>query len=276
MQELYVSEKTINHLQAWKDLIRDNGGHLPYLTVKSLFSIGRRHMYQCPKQKRDVHLQSDGEYRTYQYFIWMPNVIEVREQFPLDIKETMGIAKDRSIIHPRNWETGEAHVMTTDFLVTYVDVETGEISEIAYSFKYWDQVYRYNEETLEVEKYNIRTWKKFEIEETYWDRRDIKWELITEKTATKEICQNLDWFSTECDCSASEEEIVSFCTSFIAHWRQIPNQTIRELISCSAKELKLTFRQAHSLFKFSALHRILPVRLELPLSLQSPITLEGA
>lgn len=275
MPKLYVSDKTINRLQAWKALIKKSGGHLPYITVKDLSSVGRRHMCWCTKQNRDIHLQSDGEYRTYQYFIHKTDVIEVREQFPLDIRETMEIAMALGIIHPRDWKTGEAHVMTTDFLIAFTDLSTGEISQTAYSYKYWDQVYQYNDKAQKVERKNHRTWQKFEIEENYWNRRDIKWKLITEKTATKEICKNLDWFSTECDYQTNEEEVVSFCSSFIANWRQLPNQTIRELILCSAKDLKLTFKQAHSLFKFAALHQILPIKLEDPLSLQTAVTLEG-
>lgn len=91
--QISISEKTIKKFNAWKKGIVLSGQYKPYLTVRDVNKIGRRHWLFCPKQKRQVHLLSDGESRAYKKLISKPSTVIVEEQFALDIDETLDIGK---------------------------------------------------------------------------------------------------------------------------------------------------------------------------------------
>ncbi len=138
------SREIVDSLNDWKKNILAKGKHIPYLTVRDVNKVGRRHWIYCPRQKRDVHLLSDGEFRAYKILLWQPNVISVEEQYALDIDETLDIAVGANMIHPRDWKTNIAHVMSTDFVVTQ-RLSNNSIQRIAYTFKYWNQLYARND-----------------------------------------------------------------------------------------------------------------------------------
>lgn len=69
--------------------------------------------------------------------------------------------------------------MTTDFLVT-VD-EHSRRREIAISVKY------------ALDLVNPRTMEKFEIERFYWERREVKWTIFTEKNFNRTLTHNIEW-----------------------------------------------------------------------------------
>jgi hypothetical protein len=54
--------------------------------------------------------------------MYEPDVIGIREQFPLHLPKTLKIASKLRFIHPRNWKTKELYIMTTDLLVDRVDL----------------------------------------------------------------------------------------------------------------------------------------------------------
>ena len=68
------------------------------------------------KHGRQVHLLSQGELWAYYILRWRDDVIDIREQFPLDIKRTIAIADMLNVKHPMDRD----HYMTTDLLVTYL------------------------------------------------------------------------------------------------------------------------------------------------------------
>ncbi|MCW7554020.1 TnsA endonuclease N-terminal domain-containing protein [Endozoicomonas gorgoniicola] len=76
---------------------------------------------------RLVHLMSDLEYKVFKFFDLSKNVLDIREQFPLDREVTLSIAEKLKIKHPSvtDYNTKEpmAHWMTTDLLVDYFDNE---------------------------------------------------------------------------------------------------------------------------------------------------------
>ena len=108
--------KTVKKYKQWTDDIA-NGTYRSYLTVRDVNKVGRRHWMFCDKQNREVHLLSDGERRMYMELLYKPSTVAVFEQYALDLDETLDIAVELNIMHPRNWKTYEAYVMSTDFLV---------------------------------------------------------------------------------------------------------------------------------------------------------------
>jgi len=271
MKSITVSEKVIKQLLDWKELVKKTGTHQPFVTVKDVRKMGRRYLYQCPKQSRTVHLLSDGEFRAYQMLIWLPSTLEIREQIPLDLNHTLRIAATSGITHPRDWKSNTAYVMSTDFLVTALNAETKEKYQIAYTFKYFNTLYRRVDG--EYKPYNMRTWKKLAIESAYWQERKIDYRIITEKDASKALSFNLSWFKTEHSTNASKHIQEEFCLNFIDSWRINNKLTIDEHLHIVMYKMNINFKFAQSLFKYVALHRILPLDLSAKLQLHKAVRL---
>ena len=87
----------------------------PWLTVRDLPSLGRVHRVFGHKSQRTHHLLSDLELAVFLLLEWLPEVTQIREQFPLDRTLTKQLAADAGIRHPA--QQGVEHFMSTDFLV---------------------------------------------------------------------------------------------------------------------------------------------------------------
>lgn len=109
----------------------------------------------------------------------MDDIIDIREQFPLNRELTYKIAGEKGINHPICRETDTLIVMTTDFLITIR--EGKEIKTIARTVKPSEQ--------LE----DKRIIEKFEIERAYWERNGIDWGIVTEKDIPIVMANNISW-----------------------------------------------------------------------------------
>ena len=89
-----------------------------------------------------------------------PRVTDIREQFPLPLKETFAIANTHNICHGQ--VDGEPVTMTTDFLVDLPD------KQIAIFVK-------------PSSKINRRVLEKMQIEMSYWKSRNVDFIICTEK-----------------------------------------------------------------------------------------------
>lgn len=119
------------------------------------------------------HLLSRNEEFYFYILDTDPDVLDIREQFPLRLSETMGIARRLNIRHP--WKNDFPFVMTTDFLVTKSD------GLHARTVKSSDELS------------NPRVMEKFTIEHDYWSSRGIDWKIITEKQINRDRALNLQW-----------------------------------------------------------------------------------
>lgn len=266
-----LTAEIVGDLRRWKKLTLEQG-HAPWVRVTDVNKMGRRHLVECPKQKRTIHLLSDGEYRAYQILIWRPNVIAVYEQVPLHIPSTLEIARQLNIVHQKNYETNEAYVASTDFVVHEVNLKSKQIEKIAYSFKYFDQFYRLDERGKPVLKRG-RTLQKQKIEREYWRKKGVIFRLITELNATKAKCWNIDWFTQAFGIEVDKHTQIKFCELFLEHWYLAPLSTIQDHIDFACKKLLLSKKQGITLFKLSALDQLLPLDLSEKLKLYYPVKL---
>ncbi|WP_199338107.1 TnsA endonuclease N-terminal domain-containing protein [Nostoc sp. FACHB-280] len=131
------------------------------------------------KTRREHHLLSQIESDYFYLLEWSPIVIDIREQFPLDIKETLLIAEQCGYNHPVNPNTGEPNVMTTDFVITIQGTANVGILDQARTVKPSDKLQ---------EK---RTLEKLEIERRYWKSRNIDWGIVTEQEIPKILVKNI-------------------------------------------------------------------------------------
>ncbi|WP_407271810.1 TnsA endonuclease N-terminal domain-containing protein [Radiobacillus sp. PE A8.2] len=164
----------------------------PWLTIQDVRSDGRSHRIKGNKTNRVHHFFSDLE-RNYFYLLeWADDVIDIREQFPLEREETYAIAEEKGIKHPVDPKTGTPIVLTTDFMVTRkID---GNIEYVARTVK--------PNQLLNDE----RTIEKFEIEREYWERKGIDWGIVTEKEMPIEFIKNIMWVHSASTLENEEEE----------------------------------------------------------------------
>lgn len=149
-------------------------------------SRGRSHLLKWNQRQRE--LLSDLEQVAFLFGTMHPDVIDIREQFPLStefgfhelnkyrgghsveyLPGTIEICKEIGVKHPMlNGKKGErGHwVMTTDILMTLKNV-AGVLSLLAVSVK-----------PVPPRK-GSRSWKLLNIEREYWNKRGVRWLLIT-------------------------------------------------------------------------------------------------
>ena len=143
--------------------------------VSEARSIGTSTIAIDYKHGRQIHLLSRGEKYYYYLYRWRDDVVDIREQFPLDIEITQKIADKHRIMHPKS-KDGLVH-MTTDLLVTYVDG-----SQEALSIK-----------SSREELNNPRVAEKLFIEKKYWLLKGVPYSICyTEDVNIEEVRNIID------------------------------------------------------------------------------------
>jgi len=100
-----------------------------------------------------------------------------RKHQPLD--ETLAIAAERKIRHPRDDETKHPIVLTTDFLLT-LEVDGKHIYHARTIKKVQDLAKK-------------RVIEKFEIERRYWQAHEVDWGIVTERDMPATIVNNISF-----------------------------------------------------------------------------------
>lgn len=151
----------------------------PFLFIQDVASLGLATRAKGWVTGRIHHFLSKLEWLFFLTLEWMLDLVDIREQYPLDLDETLAIARRLSIAHPVDPRTREPIVMTTDFLVT-TRTPTG-IIELARTVKYKKDLA------------SARVMEKFEIERVYWQSRGVDWKIITEKDIDLTLAANVRW-----------------------------------------------------------------------------------
>lgn len=141
----------------------------PWIRVHDFSSSGLVTRVYSILTGRVHHLLSRMEEKTF-YFMEFQRPSDIREQYPLELKETIEIAGLAGIRHPT--VNGNYVVMSTDFLVYFED------GPVAISVK-------------PSSKLNERTLGKLEIERRYFERRSIPFYIVTEKEIPEMFVQNI-------------------------------------------------------------------------------------
>ncbi|WP_179106464.1 TnsA endonuclease N-terminal domain-containing protein [Terribacillus halophilus] len=151
----------------------------PWLKVSEVPSKGLSTRIKGWKTKRVHHLLSNIETDVFYILEWSNEVIDIREQYPLPRPETINIAEELGISHPKYPRTDIYTVMTTDFLITVEE----------------EDQYKYKAITVKpsVELEKKRNIEKLEIERSYWDSKGVDWLILTELDISKTFSQNMAW-----------------------------------------------------------------------------------
>lgn len=160
----------------FKDIPRGKN-YVPALKVQSVSSEGLSARIAGIKTGRQHDLLSLNEQRYFYILEFSDFVVDIREQFPMNIEKTMMIARELGINHPYDREKNEPYLMTTDFCITIQ--KDGLIYDIVRTVKP-------SEELMQLRKI-----EKFEIERVYWEREKIDWGIVTELEIDKTLAKNI-------------------------------------------------------------------------------------
>jgi hypothetical protein len=151
--------------------------YLPWIFPYELAGTGRGHKKRGWLIDRLYALLSDLELYFLINIEWEDDtIIDIREQYPLPIKDTLVIAKNFGYIHPSK-DRKENNVMSTDVFV---------IKEIGGTYK----CFAYAVKPLEELK-DKRVKEKLAIEAKYWEELGVPWNIITEENINIEQAKNL-------------------------------------------------------------------------------------
>lgn len=157
---------------------------------------------------------------------WSAAVVEVQEQFPLELEETQRIAETLNFKHPRKRGATTDMVMTTDFLITKVNG-----SKIALSVK--------PSQKLE----ERRVAEKLEIERQYWEERGVAYRIGTEKELPEEMVENIVWVHSLRDIDEEPDVVNAVCKEI--RRRSLQGQALRD--ACKEVDTALGLRSGTSL-----------------------------
>ena len=179
----------------------------PWLRIQDVPSQGLVTRICGWKTGRIHHLLSKLELFYFLTLEWTSEVIDIREQFPLDLEETLAIAKDLGVTHPVDRNTKYPSVRTADFLIT----TKGPVSsnDHARTTKY-------------VKDLSERQMELFEIERVYLALRSITWGIVTEEDIDFTLAENVKWVHPYRD---------------ISRHKQLTNECVRRVETVLAPQL---------------------------------------
>ncbi|MBF4323748.1 TnsA endonuclease N-terminal domain-containing protein, partial [Vibrio anguillarum] len=119
-------------------------------------------------------LLSRLELAAFLSFDYSSNTIDIREQFPIPIEDTLDICRQLGIKHPQ--VSGKLKVVTTDFLFDFKKQK-----QLALTVKYVDELA------------DPRVIDKLQIEKAYWENKGADWRIFTERQVEPGLKENLQW-----------------------------------------------------------------------------------
>lgn len=150
----------------------------PWLTASDVtHSTGMRYRIFLRRFGRLMHVLSRSELLTLLKFDWDCEVTEVYEQYPLDPAVTCSIAESLNVRHP-GYSFGGT-VMTTDFFVRR-----------RVGMKFRSEAFQVKSSRSDTEISRAR--EKLLIEQTYWEQRNVDWQVLYACDFNPIECSNLE------------------------------------------------------------------------------------
>jgi hypothetical protein len=247
-------------------LIPHGKAYKPFIVIQDVPSLGRSSRSCGIKTGRQHDFLSDLERNYFMILEFLDNVVDIREQFPLEVEETLLIAEELGIKHPVNPVTKEAITMTSDFCIT---IKEGD------SLRDFIRTTKYKKDLV-----NRRVIEKFAIEKTYWERHGLDWGIVTEEEVDKNYCLNisdiLDYYDlndNEAFRDISLEERDDIIIAFLQRLIDSP-KTVRQISSLFEKDLHLDKGVGITLFKHLVAKKYINIDLFSPLRLDRHIRVE--
>lgn len=196
-----VSEKTKQNQRRGKG---EGASYKPYIKTREVPSTGTGRILKDKITGRQMHLLSQAEVYTYYLLRWDDSVVDIREQYPLELEDTLKIADHLGYKHPHDRKTS----MTTDFLVTYPEKD-GTKTYKAYSVKASKEILQ-NDRTVEIQR----------IEMAYWNLKGIPFEIVFKEDMNRIKVGNIEAVMDYWDAKKIKTDI-DMIKYLIAHKKMI-------------------------------------------------------
>lgn len=195
------------------------------------------------KTKRTHQFLSDNEFNYFLYLEWADEVLDIREQFPLDRDDTRRIAEENKLRHPYMHDTYQ--VMTSDFFIV---LRNGQ--NIVRTFK----------EAKDLE--NKNTIVKFSIEQLYWEELEIDWGIVTRNELDSVFVRNMSilhpFKDKFYDCAAWQN---------IVRYISEARRNVAEILSDTDDSFGLEAGTALSLYKGAVANKMILIDMFKPFSI---------
>ena len=146
----------------------------PFIKVHEVSSKGESYRILGRHSERPHHLLSRLELSAFLVFDRYHLTVDIKEQYPLALIDTLAISERLGIKHPQI--SGKLKVVTTDLVIELKNRKT-----LAIAVKYAEDL---NDK---------RTVEKLQIEKVFWEQQGCEWKLFTEQEITAAIKENLEW-----------------------------------------------------------------------------------
>ena len=247
------TQKELNKIITYHNEV-EKYGYKPWNTIRQSHTYGQGQEILNRFNDRTIHLYSRGERQLFVLLEAMPNVIDIKEQFPLPLNETLDLASELNIKHPGAYKERFEHdgiipakTMTSDLVVTF-RLLNNEEKIVVYSFKYQESLdYLANPRTAK------RTWDKLKLEREYWQREEIEWVLMTEQCYSPIYIYNLEYLRECFEYPELLDVSDEFYQLFIKSFRQYDDKysvyTLRYILEKVSDELNMGLFHAQALFQ---------------------------
>lgn len=272
-----ITQSEISKTKRYASKVEKNG-YRPWVTVRQSRTHGQGQIIDSYKTGRLHHLLSRGELRAFLHLERDKHVVDILEQYPLPITQTMELATQLNILHPGNYKERHKHdwripakTMTTDFLVIRKNGSKHEFQP--YSFKYAASL-----DPNETSRAAVtRTLAKLELEKAFWQTRGLDLIIATERNFDKTVAYNLTYLR-ECfyynhmlDVSEELNAVVVYQYKYFL--QKYPESSLKTQSLRVTEELNISPFQALCLFQRAAYQGYLPVDLTQPISEFRPVPL---
>lgn len=195
---------------------------------------------------------SDLEFNYHCCCDWAENVLDIREQFPLERELTLEIAENLGVKHPVDNKTNTPIVMTTDCFLTLQ-----EGASVVYKARTLKFAKDLNDE---------RIIEKFEIEKCYWERQGIDWAIVTEKELPTTFISNLKFLRDA--YFVNDDENLAL---LMEEWRSFTGSVLANL---QAFDTKYNFELGTgiSLYKHALAKKLLKVNMHEKINLNDDVS----
>ena len=156
-------------------------GYDPFLTIRDVPSLGVGVRKYWELMGRVCHFLSLLEAAAFIYFSSLSKVLDIREQYPMSLEDTLRLAGELGIKHPGMFRGKmNPHILTTDLVLTMDDPEFWRTRILPVYVKYVKD--------LQTQREN----DKVKIFRAYWDERGSELLVFTEQTVPKGLLRNLE------------------------------------------------------------------------------------
>lgn len=279
LKQPIITNREVNRIERYQTDIRING-YRPYITVKSSNSVGMCNIIFSHKTQRSHHLLSLGELSLFLHLEHDKNVVEIYEQYPLPIHETLNCAEELDIWHPARYKEKDhatrlvpATTMTTDIVAVIKDDSSKGYKLQPYNYKPSESLSNKYESTHKVN----RTKKKFEIECLYWQKQGYTLVQMTEQDLNPVRTYNLKWLR-ECYLYPNLLEVPEMLYSSLLltltnNLINKPKDTLRNQLQFVSTAHTVPLEQMMRLFQYACYNSDISVDLNTGIELYRPLTM---